>query len=111
MSKREKWITRAKRTRFGRMLCRLAGDNAGAVMMEYVVLALLICAAVVGIVLLFGDSIAGMFQSTTATLQGDKGLKKAEQYRTEQQTNNEQNLEKQRESGNTIRGGQGKLEQ
>ncbi len=66
-------IARAKRTRLGRILCRLAGDEAGAVMMEYVVLALLVCAAVVGIVMVFGDSISGMFKATTQTLQGDDG--------------------------------------
>ena len=66
-------IARAKRTRLGRILCRLAGDEAGAVMMEYVVLALLVCAAVVGIVMVFGDSISGMFKATTQTLQGNGG--------------------------------------
>ena len=111
MENRKQWIVRAKRTRFGRMLCRLAGDNAGAVMMEYVVLALLVCAAVVGIVLIFGDSIAGMFQSTTATLQGDQGISKAAEARSTQQTNNEQNLNRQRDLGNQIRGGQGKTEE
>lgn len=71
MENRKQWIVRAKRTRFGRMLCRLAGDNAGAVMMEYVVLALLICAAVVGVVMIFGDQIAGMFQTASKAAAGD----------------------------------------
>ena len=110
MKNRSQWIIRAKRTRFGRMLCRLLGDNTGAVMMEYVVLALLICAAVVGIVLLFGDSIAGMFKSTTATLQGDAGIETAAQEREDQIQNNQDNLDSQREKGNRIRGGQGKAE-
>ena len=48
---------RAKRTAFGRFVCRLVGDTAGAVMMEYVVLGVLVVAAVVGLVVAFGDTI------------------------------------------------------
>ena len=66
MTKEEKkkiGLARAKRTALGRVLCRLAGDNAGAVMMEYVVLGVLVVAAVVGIVVVFGDSILGGFRT------------------------------------------------
>ena len=87
-------IARAKRTRLGRILCRLAGDEAGAVMMEYVVLALLVCAAVVGIVMVFGDSISGMFKATTQTLQGDGGGAAAAGTRQTQVTDNEKNLDR-----------------
>lgn len=73
MKNRSQWIIRAKRTRFGRVLCRLLGDNTGAVMMEYVVLALLICAAVVGVVMIFGDQIAGMFKTASQAAAGDTG--------------------------------------
>ena len=58
-SKRALLTARAKRTALGRFLCRLAGDNAGAVMMEYVVLGVLVVAAVVGLVVAFGDTIGG----------------------------------------------------
>lgn len=58
-SKQALLIARAKRTALGRFLCRLAGDNAGAVMMEYVVLGVLVVAAVVGLVVAFGDTIGG----------------------------------------------------
>ena len=63
-------IAMAKRTRLGRVLCRLFGDEAGQGMMEYVVLALLLCAAVVGIVMFFGDNIAQMFGSKEEKLRG-----------------------------------------
>lgn len=58
-SKQALLIARAKRTALGCFLCRLAGDNAGAVMMEYVVLGVLVVAAVVGLVVAFGDTIGG----------------------------------------------------
>lgn len=41
----------------GRTLCRLFGDNAGGVMMEYVVLGVLVVAAVVALVAVFGRDI------------------------------------------------------
>ena len=37
-------IMRAKRSRIGRIVCRLLGDEKGAVTMEYVILAVLIAA-------------------------------------------------------------------
>ena len=95
-------IARAKRTRLGRILCRLAGDEAGAVMMEYVVLALLVCAAVVGIVMVFGDSITGMFKATTETLQGDGGSGKAAETRNQQITYSTQNLDTRTEEGHKM---------
>jgi len=44
-----------------KMLCRLMGDRSGGVMMEYVILAVLIAAAVVVAVAMFGKTIVGMF--------------------------------------------------
>ena len=44
-----------------KILCRLAGDRTGGVMMEYVILAVLIAAAVVVAVAMFGKTIVGMF--------------------------------------------------
>ena len=99
-------IARAKRTRLGRILCRLAGDEAGAVMMEYVVLALLVCAAVVGIVMVFGDSISAMFTATTKTLQGEGGSADAAQTRIEQTTKTATEVDQQRGfSEQIIKGG------
>ena len=49
------------RSRTKKLLCRLAGDRAGGVMMEYVILAVLIAAAVVVAVAMFGKTLVGMF--------------------------------------------------
>jgi len=54
-------IERAKRSLFGRLVCKLAGDQKGAVMMEYVIVAVLIAAACVVAVAMFGKTIVGMF--------------------------------------------------
>jgi len=51
-------IARAKRSALGRTLCRLTGDQAGGIMMEYVILGTLVAAAVVAIVAIFGKDIA-----------------------------------------------------
>ena len=49
------------RIRTKKMLCRLMGDRTGGVMMEYVILAVLIAAAVVVAVAMFGKTLVGMF--------------------------------------------------
>lgn len=54
-------IQRAKRTMFGRLLCRLFGDQNGQAMMEYVVIGVLIVAAAVAMVALFGKEIRHKF--------------------------------------------------
>ena len=54
-------IRNLKRTRFGRFVCHVLGDEKGAVAMEYVVLAVLIAAAIVVAVAVFGKTIVGMF--------------------------------------------------
>ncbi len=67
-------ISRAKRTALGRVLCRLFGDRAGGVMLEYVMLAVLIAAAVAALVWWLGRTIGGgiktsgdaVFNPTTA---------------------------------------------
>lgn len=55
-------VARARRTMFGRAVCRLLGDQTGAVLMEYVVLGVLLVAAVVGAVVMFGEDIVGAFK-------------------------------------------------
>ncbi|MBR3820617.1 MAG: hypothetical protein IKJ37_03240 [Kiritimatiellae bacterium] len=61
----------AKRTALGRFLCRLLGDEAGQTIMEYVVLGVMVVAAVVGLVLLFGDQLRVGFNKMIAALRGD----------------------------------------
>ena len=48
-------------SRFGKFLRRLVGEETGAVMMEYVIVAVLIAAACVIGVAMFGKNIVGMF--------------------------------------------------
>jgi len=88
---------RAKRSALGRTLCRLFGDEAGGVMMEYVILAVLVAAAVVVAVMYFGKNIKGGFNAMSHTVAGEsveakqtvrdmkrdakKGERKSEQHR------------------------------
>ena len=80
-------IARAKRTALGRFFCRLAGDNAGAVMMEYVVLGVLVVAAVVGLVVAFGDTIGSAFKTmSTAIFNPGDAPKSVDEGRTSRDT-------------------------
>jgi len=97
-SKRTLLIARAKRTALGRFLCRLAGDNAGAVMMEYVVLGVMVVAAAVAIVMLFGQQIRASFDKMLKSLRGEPGAASQVQNVTDEDTA--------RGTGKTITGGE-----
>jgi Flp pilus assembly pilin Flp len=58
-------IRMAKRTRLGRVFCRLAGDQTGAVMMEYVILGVMIAAAATLAAIFFGKTIVQNFTTMT----------------------------------------------
>jgi Flp pilus assembly pilin Flp len=63
-------IRMAKRTRLGRMFCRLAGDQTGAVMMEYVILGVMIAAAATLAAIFFGKTIVQNFTTMTQATVG-----------------------------------------
>ncbi len=77
-------IKRAKRTLLGRMLCKLTSDKTGAVMMEYVIVAVLIAAACIAGVAFFGEAIINMFGAAAqgATGDGKAALTAQEKART-----------------------------
>ena len=54
-------VERAKKTFVGKVICRIMGEENGAVMMEYVIVAVLIAAAVAAGAWLFGSHILAMF--------------------------------------------------
>ena len=54
-------MRRWKNSRIHKLVCGVMGDKAGGVMMEYVILAVLIAAAVVVAVAMFGKTLVGMF--------------------------------------------------
>lgn len=59
------------KTRFGRLCVRVLGNDRGAVMMEYVILAVLIAAAAVVAVAMFGKTLVGMFDTAAKGATGD----------------------------------------
>ena len=61
----------AKRTALGRFLCRLLGDEAGQTIMEYVVLGVMVVAAAVAIVMLFGQQIRANWDKMIKSLRGE----------------------------------------
>lgn len=61
----------AKRTALGRFLCRLLGDEAGQAIMEYVVLGVMVVAAAVAIVMLFGQQIRASWDKMIKSLRGE----------------------------------------
>ena len=64
-------VERAKKTVIGRVICRIAGEETGAVMMEYVIVAVLIAAAVAAGAWFFGKDIMNMFGVAGRAATGD----------------------------------------
>lgn len=62
---------RAKKSFLGRIVCRVAGEETGAVMMEYVIVATLIAAAVAVGAWFFGKDIMNMFGVAGRSATGD----------------------------------------
>ena len=60
-----------KNSALGKALVRLFGEEKGAVMMEYVIVAVLIAAACVVAVAMFGKTIVGMFDTAAKGATGD----------------------------------------
>ena len=105
MTKEEKKkirLARAKRTALGRFLCRLFGDEIGQGLMEWVVLAVLLVAAAVGTVILFGRYMRAEWYTAMLAMMG----------KTEAAKTNQENLSGSAQSdmqavntqGNTIDG-------
>jgi len=102
-------LRRAKRTRLGRCLCRLLGEERGAVAMEYVVIALLVAAAVVGIVIVFGSRIASMFGGATKALSAtETGQAAVAQEQASSREDHTGRANTALETGDTMRGSDGK---
>ncbi len=59
------------KSRIKKVLCRLIGDRAGGVMMEYVILAVLIAAAAVVAVMYFGRGIVTNLTTSTHAMAGE----------------------------------------
>ena len=96
----------AKKTLCGRVLSRILGEEKGAVAMEYIVIALLVAAAVVGLVMVFGGNLRNMFDKTnqTMTQTNVEGVKSVgEANRKEQKALDKQN-DTAVEAGNKLGG-------
>ena len=96
----------AKKSLCGRMLKRILNEEQGVAAMEYIVIALLVAAAVVGLVMVFGGNLRNMFDKTnqTMTQTNVEGVKAVGEAHREEQ----QNLAKQNdtavEAGNKLGG-------
>ena len=64
-------VERAKKSFVGRVVCRVMGEETGAVMMEYVIVAVLIAAAVAAGAWFFGKDIMNMFGVAGRSATGD----------------------------------------
>ena len=64
-------INKIKQSRFGRIVCRMFGEERGAVMMEYVIVAVLIAAAVAVGAWYFGRSVNNEFRVASHGVTGD----------------------------------------
>jgi Flp pilus assembly pilin Flp len=98
-----------KATRLGRVLRRLAGEEKGAVMMEYVVLAVLLVAAVVAAVIAFSGKIQNQFKAAGEATSGHTD-KAATTVSTGADTF-DNTMKKAVEQGDKINGGEFKSQQ
>lgn len=64
-------VERAKHSLVGKLVCRVMGEETGAVMMEYVIVAVLIAAAVAAGAWFFGKDIMNMFGVAGRSATGD----------------------------------------
>ena len=94
-------IERAKRTLVGRFVCRLLGEQTGAVLMEYVVLGAMVAAAAVALVLLFGKGIRERLMEMIDALRGKPKV---------EQTITDDDIAGANEGGKNIAGGEGMAE-
>lgn len=80
-AKKKYRVIRAKNSGLGRVLCRLLGDQTGQAMMEYIVLAVLLVAATVGIVVVFGRNMRAQWYTAMLAMMG-----KTDSAQTNQET-------------------------
>lgn len=85
-------LRRAKSTLFGRFLCRLLGDQTGAVLMEYVVLGVLVVAAVVGLAIVFGEQLGDSFHEMVLAIQGK--TEELQQFKEQKEAKRQERLAK-----------------
>lgn len=102
-----------KKSVLGRAFCRLVGEDRGAVMMEYVIVAVLIAAAAAAAVAYFGKDISAMFsvagKAATGDVNGSASLRKtakgdADTFASQSQTENEKFSDVDKKS--TAKGGE-----
>ena len=98
-------VKRAKNSALGRMFCRLLGDQTGAVMMEYIVLAVLLVAATVGIVVVFGRNMRAQWYTAMMAMIGKTD--KAKTNATDVQGAARAEANAANTEGNSIDGGAG----
>ena len=84
-------LERWKKSAVGRTIVRLLGEEKGAVMMEYVIIAVLIAAACVVAVAMFGKTIVGMFDVASKGATGDHSGAKSSLETTQQTQNTDAN--------------------
>lgn len=98
-------VKRAKNSALGRMFCRLLGDQTGAVMMEYIVLAVLLVAATVGIVVVFGRNMRAQWYTAMLAMMGKTDSAETNQKGVQDAVTGDANAANQ--SGNATDGNQG----
>ena len=92
----KKMIKRIKSNKFGRILSRIVGEDTGAVMMEYVLVAMLVAAATVAALAYFGRDTQGMFGVLGKAIYGrsEEAADKTEIGAEDSGRNNEQGQQK-----------------
>lgn len=103
-------FSRAKNTLCGKILRRILGEECGAVAMEYIVIALLVAAAIVGLVIVFSGSLQSMLGQIIGVTQSTSNSQiesvQQDKRNPEKQKLGEQ-LDKAEDNAKAIANGQG----
>ena len=97
-------INRIKNSAFGKFLRRVAGEETGAVMMEYVIVAVLVAAAAVVAIAYFGKTIVGQTNvaATATTGRGHDAAELAKDVQDVQKTYQDKAVETSKKFSDTT---------
>ena len=102
-------FSRAKNTLCGKILRRILGEECGAVAMEYIVIALLVAAAIVGLVIVFSGSLQSMLGQIIGVTQSTNNsqIEGVQQKRDSEKANLSTQLNTAEDNAKAIANGQG----
>lgn len=92
-------ISKIRKSRFGRLICRVFGEESGQAMMEYVIIAVLIAAACAVGVWYFGRSVNNEMRVASHGVTGDDTQAQAMQQNAQSKVKGQDNTARKAQKG------------